>query len=147
MVLRPIQKRFLPDTITVFNESRADAKNMVITVIKHVNFADSNSYNFRQTGTFTAESFRVVVDMVNSEAARPFMRHAEWLAAADDSHYTLYSGMWLFEGEHADYADGALVLAKDINVKAFQGKGLRLLKAKSCDLNGLNGIHHVALAG
>lgn len=147
MVLRPTQKRFLPDVITVFNPSRLDGANMVATVIKCVNFADSNSYNFKQTGAFTANSFRVVVDMANSEAKRPFMRHAEWLVATDDSHYTLYSGMWLFEGQHADYADGSLTPLSGMTVKIFEAKGLRLLKAQSCDINGLGKIHHIALAG
>lgn len=147
MVLRPTQKRFLPDVITVFNPSRLDGASMAVTVIRCVNFADSNSYNFKQTGAFTANGFRVVVDMVNSEAKRPFMRHAEWLTATDDSHYTLYSGMWLFEGEHADYADGSLTSSSGMTVKIFEAKGLRLLKPQSCDINGLGKIHHIALAG
>lgn len=146
-MLRPIQKRFLPDTITIFNQSRVEPDKLLVTVIKFVNYADTNGYNFRQTGAHTGDSFRIVVDMANSAAARPWLKHELWLAANDDSHYTLHAGMWLFNGEHADYADGELVPAKDMRPDVFKAKGLRLLKTKSCDNDGLDAPFQTVLAG
>lgn len=146
-LLRPIQKRFLPDTVTIFNQSRLTPEMYLVTVIRHVNFADSNGYSFKQTGSHTADSFRVVVDMANSEAVRPWLEHARWLAAEYDDAYTLHAGMWLFDGEHADYPDGALIPAREVNPEAFKAKGLRLLQTASCDNDGLDAPFQTVLAG
>lgn len=151
-LLKPIHRRFLPHSMTVFNKLGKGEEYLVV-VISHVNFADSNSFNFQVTGTSTADAFRVVVDCKNSDSGgRMFVPVLEWAALSeteqkDGTRFTLHRDMYLFRGEHPSFKDGELVQGIDLTAKKLAALGLRLLTTNLFDMAGLEVPHHIQLAG
>ena len=150
--LRPTDRRFLPDTITVFNQLSADKNTYIPTVLEFVNFNQANSYTQRQTGIETALTFRVIVDAVNTSAWDNKVRvnAAEWQALAgeqqENGFYCLHTGMFLFKGVHSDFS-GDPVSVKLLTTAEFTKRGLTLLKTKIADASGLGETHNIQLAG
>lgn len=151
-MLRPIDPRFLPHTMTVFNDIGTGA-NLVAAVIRDVNYADSNSFNFKVSGVNTTNAFRVVVDCVNSDyGGREYVPVLDWRRLAeseqtDGTRFTLYRDMWLFKGEHEQFPDGAIVAKTSMQQAKFDPFGLRLHKTTLFDMAGLDTPHNIQLAG
>jgi|GEM_PF-1716952 len=152
MRLAPIHKSALPHTMTVFNEI-GKGQQLMAVVVRRVNYADSNSYNFKTAGVNTANAFRVVIDCVNSDfGGREFVPLLDWkrLTEAeqqDGTRFTLYRDMWLFRGEHGQYPAGAIVPKADMVASKFEALGIRLHRTNLFDMAGLDRPHNIQLAG
>ena len=150
--LKPTHPSALPHTMTVFNEI-GKGTQLVAVVLRRVNYADSNSYAFRVAGTNTANAFRVVIDCVNSDfGGRAFVSLLDWkrlteVEQQDGTRFTLYRDMWLFRGEHEQYADGTLVAKADMLPSKLEALGLRLHKTTLFDMAGWDAPHNIQLAG
>ena len=150
--LVPIDPSALPHAMTVFNEIGKGGQFMAV-VIRSVNYADSNSFNFKVAGVNTANAFRVVIDCVNSDfGGRAFVPLLDWkrLTEAeqqDGTRFTLYRDMNLFKGEHEQYPTGTIVSKADLVASKFESLGLRLHKTNLFDMAGLDRPHNIQLAG
>lgn len=151
-MLRPIDPRFLPHAMTVFNDIGTGV-NLVAVVIRDVNYADSNSFNFKVAGVNTTNAFRVVIDCENSDyGGREYVPVLDWrrlneAEQTDGTRFTLYRDMWLFRGEHEQFPDGSIVAKTSMKDASFTALGLRLHKTTLFDMAGLDTQHNIQLAG
>lgn len=162
-MLKPIDPRFLPHVMTVFNDV-GNGANLVAVVIRNVNYADSNIFNFKTAGhsgssnvqqavVSTTNAFRVVIDCENSDyGGREYVPVLDWrrlteAEQTDGTRFTLYRDMWLFKGEHEQFPDGAIVTKSGMKDTIFTGIGIRLHKTTLFDLAGLDTPHNIQLAG
>ena len=152
MRLAPIHRNALPHTTTVFNEI-GKGQQLVVVVIRRVNYADSNSFNFKMAGINTANAFRVVIDCVNSDfGGRVFVPLLDWKRLTeeeqlDGTRFTLYRDMWMFRGEHEQYPTGGIVAKADMVASKFEALGIRLHRTNLFDMAGLDKPHNIQLAG
>lgn len=162
-MLKPIDPRFLPHTMTVFNDVDGGAR-LVAVVIRNVNYTDSNVFNFKTAGhtgssnvqqavVSTTNAFRVVVDCENSDyGGREYVPVLDWrrlteAEQTDGTRFTLHRDMWLFKGEHEQFPDGAIVARTFMNPTKFAALGLRLHTTTLFDVAGLDTPHNIQLAG
>lgn len=162
-MLRPIDPRFLPHTMTVFNDVNGGAR-LVAVVIRGVNYTDSNAFNFKTAGysssanvqqavVSTTNAFRVVVDCENSDyGARAYVPILDWRRLTeeeqtDGTRFTLYRDMWLFKGEHEEFPDNAIVARTSMAPTTFEALGVRLHRTTLFDVAGLDVPHNIQLAG
>lgn len=151
--LRPIDRRFLPHTVTVFNAIGKRNNEFVAVVLRHVNIASSNKKTFNVKGTTTQNAFNLYVDCVNSDfSGRELVEKLAWDNMAEDEQktgtaFTLHQGLYLFQGEHERFVNGTLVSGDDMDAKQFATLGLRLLVASMCDFAGFETWHSVQLSG
>lgn len=132
MQLRPQDKRFLPDTITVFNPS-SDKKTFYPCVIKYVNAKVRRGHRNALTGLQSDYKFNVVYDFVSSESDKTFIPIAEYTRLSDaekqDAHFTLSPNMTLVVGE---YPGGAVDIA-ELTDDNFRSLGLTRLTTEYAD--------------
>ena len=150
--LKPIHPSALPHAMTVFNEI-GKGQQLMAVVVRRVNYADSNSFNFKVAGVNTANAFRVVIDCANSDfGGRVFTPVLEWKRLTeeeqqDGTRFTLHRDMWLFRGEHEQYPTGSIVAKADMVASKLEALGLRLHKTTLFDLAGWDVPHNIQLAG
>lgn len=147
----PISLSMLPHTITVFCRLTHEKDLYLPVVIRHVNFQQSTAYNYMVSGQSTSHAFSVVVDYVNSVAdgGRRFVTNVQWKTASKEEQenelYTLHQDIWLVQGEHPSLA--AKIPSRELTQSHFDSLGLFLLKARSCDIAGLDPVHNIQLRG
>ena len=144
-MLKPTDKRFLPDTITVFNPS-VDGKIFYPCVIKCVNFNDKKAHNFRITGTMANVGFNIIYDIVNSEPQKQYIDSLKYNLLNDEQrqneYFTLSGNMSLIKGEYP-----LNVPATELTASKFKEKGLELYTSKMVDETFADEVGNIQIGG
>jgi len=166
MIYKPFPKKFLKDTITIFNpyqvlnernaESGFEAYKgfYTATIIRNCYFSDANNYTFNRAGITSGDNISIYIDNTFSTFEKIFSGTTksvsyktpeEWsllnVASQQNTYFTLTKNMKLIKGEHSSFKV-AKIDGKTLNIADVAKLGFKLFTTSLCDVADDSGEIH-----